>query len=78
MTSCESLYKSKKVQALINKAWKDHSAQLIKDGIVIPKFYRRDFKIGAKQGFMESCQTRRKSIMVLKRKNNNKKTKKSI
>jgi len=78
MTSCASLYKSKKVQALLDKAWKEHSAQLIKEHGAIPKFYQRDFKIGAKKGFMESCKTRKKNIRSLKKKNNNKKTKKSL
>lgn len=80
MSSCTSLYNSKKVQAILNKAWKEHSAQLIKEHGTIPKNYKRDFKIGAKKGFMESCKTRKKNIMTLikKKKNNNKKTKKLI
>ena len=79
MSSCASLYNSKKVQALLNRAWKEHSAQLIKEHGEIPKNYKRDFKIGAKKGFMESCETRKKNIMALiKKKKNNKKTKKLI
>ena len=79
MSSCTSLYNSKKVQALLNKAWKEHSDQLIKEYGEIPKNYKRDFKIGAKKGFIESCKTRKKNNMVLiKKKNNKKKTKKII
>lgn len=78
MTSCISLYNSKKVQTLLDKAWKEHAAQLIKETGGIPKFYHRDFKIGCKKGFMESCKTRKKNTRSFKKKNNNKKTKKSI
>ena len=77
MDSCTSLYNSKKVQAILNKVWKAHSAQLIKEYGKIPKNYKRDFKIGAKKGFMENCETRKKNIIALiKKKNNNNKTKK--
>jgi len=77
MFSCSCLYNSKKVQALLNKAWKEYSAQLIKEHGEIPKNYKRDFKIGAKKGFMETCETRKKNMIALIKKiNNNNKTKK--
>ena len=74
MTNCTNLYKSKKVQAYLNKMFKKNASELIKETGGLPEFYWRDFKKGFHKGFMETC---KKTIIKKNRKNNSTKKNKS-
>jgi hypothetical protein len=77
MTNCSTLYKSKKVQAHLEKSFKENASEFIKENGGLPAFSWRDFKKGYKKGFMETCKMRKKKMTLNKKRNNNK-TKKLI
>ena len=78
MTNCSILYKSKKVQAHLEKSFKENASEFIKKNGGLPAFSWRDFKKGYKKGFMKTCKMRKKKMTLNKKINNNNKTKKSI
>ena len=55
--NCTKRLKSKKVQQFFKKHWKKTRKAI--HGKLPDNFYR-DFKIGFKKGFMDSCKTRKK------------------
>jgi hypothetical protein len=61
MTNCSVLYKSKKVQKILEKGFKENANALIKEKGGLPEFYWRDFKKGYKRGFMKTCKKQIKS-----------------
>ena len=59
MKSCTALYKTRKVQAILKKVWKEKSEEVIKNTGTLAHFQWKDFKAGFKKGFMERCKSRK-------------------
>jgi hypothetical protein len=57
--SCTALYKTRKVQSILNKAWKEQSAEVIKNTGTLAHFQWKDFKTGFKDAFMYHCKSRK-------------------
>ena len=57
--SCTALHKTRKVQAILNKVWKEKSEEVLKKTGTLANFQWKDFKAGFKKGFMETCKSRR-------------------
>lgn len=57
--SCTALYKTRKVQSILNKAWKEQSKEVIKKTGTLAHFQWKDFKKGFKDGFMYRCKSRK-------------------
>jgi len=57
--NCTALYKTRKVQAILNKAWKEQSEEVIKKTGTLGHFQWKDFKAGFKKGFMKRCKSRK-------------------
>jgi hypothetical protein len=55
--NCTKRLKSKKVQQFFKKHWKKTRKEVIRGKL--PDNYYRDFKIGFKKGFMDSCKTKK-------------------
>ena len=67
MTNCSTLYKSKKVQAYLEKSFKENACGLTKEKRGLPVFCWRDFKKGFKKGFMDTCKMRKKKMTLNKK-----------
>ena len=62
--NCTKRLKSRKVQRFFNKYWQKTMKEVkLKHG-GLPKNFYRDFKDGFKQGFMDSCKTRKRLSKV--------------
>jgi hypothetical protein len=57
--NCTALYKTRKVQAILNKVWKEKSKEVIKKTGTLAHFQWKDFRAGFKKGFMDSCKSRK-------------------
>jgi len=64
--SCSALHKTRKVQNILNKAWKEQSAEVIKNTGTLANFQWKDFKKGFKKGFMQRCKSRKAALRQLK------------
>lgn len=53
--NCSALHKTRKVQAILNKLWKEKSEEVLKKTGTLANFQWKDFKAGFKKGFMERC-----------------------
>ena len=59
MKSCSALYKTRKVQSILNKLWKEKSKEVLKNTGTLAYFQWKDFKAGFQKGFMHTCKSRR-------------------
>jgi hypothetical protein len=57
--SCTALYKTRKVQSILNKVWKEKSQEVLKNTGTLAHFQWKDFKAGFKNGFMHRCKSRK-------------------
>jgi hypothetical protein len=64
--SCSELHKTRKVQAILNKLWKEKSEEVLKKTGTLAHFQWKDFKAGFKKGFMEICKSRRSALKTRK------------
>ena len=55
--NCTTFYKTRKVQDILNKLWKQKSEEVIKNTGTLANFQWKDFQAGFKKGFMERCKT---------------------
>ena len=58
MKSCTALYKTRKVQSILNKVWKEKSEEVLKNTGTLAHFQWKDFKAGFQKGFMHTCKSR--------------------
>jgi len=59
---CTALYKTRKVQNYLKKAWKEKSTEVLKNTGSLAHYQWKDFRNGFKKGFMDSCKTRKRRI----------------
>ena len=64
--SCTALYKTRKVQSILNKVWKEKSEEALKNTGTLAHFQWKDFKAGFQKGFMQTCKRRRTNPTPLK------------